>query len=193
LPADKDSFSNFEALAQKNKQLIQQIIEEKSVDISNPYDKELLKKLSDQYHSCLNEDHLNEAGEKPLLKVVKTLKNLYREKDAVLPTEMHSEQEALGDKPTFKFNGLTAATAFLHSRGAFGCIPNIQRNLTCSLLDIPALFGFDIEGDVAADPNQMVLWFSQPELGLPAKVRISLSTVHLNLTSPPGILRRGSS
>lgn len=151
LPADKDSFSNFEALAQKNKQTIQQIIEEKSVDLSNPYDKELLKKLSDQYHSCLNEDYLNDIGEKPLLKVVKTLKKLYREKDPLLPANLHAGQETLREDPKFKFNGLTAATAFLHSR------------------DIAALFNFDIEGDVAADPNHMVLWFSQPELGLPSK------------------------
>jgi endothelin-converting enzyme len=117
LPADKDSFSNFEALAQKNKQTIQQIIEEKSVDLSNPYDKELLKKLSDQYHSCLNEDYLNDIGEKPLLKVVKTLKKLYREKDPLLPANLHAGQETLREDPKFKFNGLTAATAFLHSRG----------------------------------------------------------------------------
>lgn len=31
------------------------------------------------------------------------------------------------------------------------------------------MFGFDIEGDVGDDPNHMVLWFNQPELGLPSK------------------------
>lgn len=35
---------------------------------------------------------------------------------------------------------------------------------------IPALFGFGVEGDSAFDPNLMILWFQQPNLGLPSKV-----------------------
>ncbi|KAH9997253.1 hypothetical protein BJV77DRAFT_1065321 [Russula vinacea] len=47
--------------------------------------------------------------------------------------------------------GLTASLAFLHSKG------------------IPALFEFGVEGDSAFDPNLMILWFQQPNLGLPSK------------------------
>ncbi|KAG1748986.1 Metalloprotease [Suillus paluster] len=47
--------------------------------------------------------------------------------------------------------GLSNALGFLHSRG------------------VDALFEFSIEGDSGADPNNMILWFSQPSLGLPSK------------------------
>ena len=36
---------------------------------------------------------------------------------------------------------------------------------------IGGLFEFEIDGDVGTDPNAMTLWFNQPELGLPSKVR----------------------
>ena len=39
-----------------------------------------------------------------------------------------------------------------------------------ALIGIDALFSFIVEGDVGVDPNHMVLWFNQPELGLPSKV-----------------------
>lgn len=35
--------------------------------------------------------------------------------------------------------------------------------------DIPALFRFDIDGDIGSDPNALTLWFGQPDLGLPSK------------------------
>ena len=38
---------------------------------------------------------------------------------------------------------------------------------------IDGLFEIDIDGDVGNDPNLMTLWFSQPSLGLPAKVSTS--------------------
>ncbi|KAE9406755.1 zincin [Gymnopus androsaceus JB14] len=50
-----------------------------------------------------------------------------------------------------KFKGLAAALAYMHSQG------------------LGALFSFDIEGDVGVDSDHMVLWFSQPSLGLPSK------------------------
>ena len=37
-------------------------------------------------------------------------------------------------------------------------------------IGIDGLFSIDIDGDVGKDPNFMTLWFSQPSLGLPAKV-----------------------
>lgn len=36
-------------------------------------------------------------------------------------------------------------------------------------IDIGALFGFDLDGDIGVDPDKMTLWFWQPELGLPSK------------------------
>jgi predicted metalloendopeptidase len=42
-------------------------------------------------------------------------------------------------------------------------------------LGVGALFGFDIEGDVGLDPKNMVLWFSQPSLGLPSKVGLPMN------------------
>ena len=39
---------------------------------------------------------------------------------------------------------------------------------------ITALFDTDIEGDAGRDPNDMTLWFSQPSLGLPAKVSLPI-------------------
>ncbi|KAG1835663.1 Metalloprotease [Suillus variegatus] len=47
--------------------------------------------------------------------------------------------------------GLSNALGYLHSRG------------------VDALFEFSVEGDSGADPNNMILWFSQPSLGLPSK------------------------
>ncbi|KAL0578146.1 hypothetical protein V5O48_003851 [Marasmius crinis-equi] len=146
LPADKGSFGNFEQLAQDNGHVIQSILERaeaSSTAASSSHDKEILKKLSGLYNSCLKEDRLDEIGQKPLLDFLHNLKDLYRGKT----TEISSTR----DEGKVKKDGLTAAIAFLHSRG------------------IGALFGFDIEGDVGVDPNHMVLWFNQPELGLPSK------------------------
>lgn len=36
---------------------------------------------------------------------------------------------------------------------------------------VDALFNFYVEGDAGVDPNAMTLWFTQPTLGLPSKVR----------------------
>jgi endothelin-converting enzyme len=138
-PADKGTFGTFEALSQQNKQLIQQILESESLNPSflTPQDDEILHKLRDFYTSCLNEDQLNDIGPAPLLDFVKNIRRLFRDKSET-------------DNGT-KGSGLTAAVAFLHSRG------------------VPALFSFDVEGDVGDDPNNMVLWFNQPSLGLPSK------------------------
>ncbi|PFH50075.1 hypothetical protein AMATHDRAFT_75830 [Amanita thiersii Skay4041] len=139
LPADKGSFGNFEALSQQNKQLIQRLLETESDLLPTDADSEdgkILKKLRDFYSSCKKEDQLNDIGAAPLEDVVKTIRRLYRTRESELDDQNRE--------------GLTAAVAFLHSRG------------------IPALFNLDIEGDVGDDPNHMVLWFSQPSLGLPS-------------------------
>ncbi|PPR08078.1 hypothetical protein CVT24_010539 [Panaeolus cyanescens] len=138
LPADKSSFGQFEALAQGNIRVIQSFLESKTK--VGGVDDAILDKLRDFYSSCMDEKTLDEIGSTPLLHVVKTIRNLYRSED--------TDISSASDK---RVDGLTAAIAFLHSRG------------------IGALFAFDVEGDVGVDPNHMVLWFNQPELTLPSK------------------------
>ncbi|KAJ7582636.1 Metalloprotease [Mycena floridula] len=142
LPADKGDFGQFAALDQQNKQVIQHILESESSTSSftTSYDEQILLKLRNFYHSCLNEDKLAEVGSQPLVHLIRTVRNLYN--------GTNKETSPLDDE---KSSGLTAAVAFLHSRG------------------VDALFSFNIEGDIGVDPNSMVLWFSQPGLGLPSK------------------------
>ncbi|KAH9484148.1 Endothelin-converting enzyme-like protein [Psilocybe cubensis] len=140
LPPDKPSFGKFEALAQENKQIIRTILES-STSVS-PLDDQILTKLRDFYSSCMDEDKLDEIGTAPLRHLVDTLRKLYRGNDTDITA---------ADAGAINVKGLTAALAFIHSRG------------------IEGLFSFDIEGDVGVDPNHMVLWFNQPGLGLPSK------------------------
>ncbi|EKM82802.1 hypothetical protein AGABI1DRAFT_68768 [Agaricus bisporus var. burnettii JB137-S8] len=143
LPADKSSFGNFEALALQNKQVIQRFLEPShgSLALLDSYDQETLRKLRDMYSSCLNEETLDKDGNAPLVHIVKSIRSFFREEDTFVDATKHKK----------KSKGLTAALAFIHSRG------------------IGSLFSFNIEGDVGTDPNHMVLWFSQPEFGLPSK------------------------
>lgn len=101
----------------------------------------------------MNEDLLDERGEAPLKEIVQVVRDLYRsdywKKRGKGIAEPESKQ-----MPQY---GLTAAIAFLHSRGIGG------------------LFNFDIDGDVGVDPNFMTLWFYQPDLGLPSKVSCLLA------------------
>jgi len=144
LPVEKDSFSNFEALYQKNTQLLQRVLQTDPRTIADPADQGMLRKLNNHYSACLDEQHLNDVGEKPLRQFVRKLKQLFREEDTDISTSG-------GAQATFRFRGLTAALAFLHSRG------------------VPGLFSFDIDGDVGVDSSSMTLWFSQSSLGLPSK------------------------
>jgi len=113
LPADKSTFGVFEALSQENKQVIRQILESKSSlsSFKTSYDEELLRKLRDFYSSCLGESELNDIGASPLVKFVKTIRRLYRSKD--------KESLLKGD---VKVGGLTAAVAYLHSKGISHCL-----------------------------------------------------------------------
>ncbi|KAJ7074256.1 hypothetical protein C8F01DRAFT_1272809 [Mycena amicta] len=143
LPADKGSFGQFEALATENKRVVQHFLETPSATSSftTSADEQLLQKLRGFYNSCLNEDRLDEIGSEPLVRFVKTVKKLFRREGLEVSATEESDD----------LSGLTAALAFLHSRG------------------VPALFSIDIEGDVGVDPNFMSLWFDQGSLGLPAK------------------------
>ncbi|KAF9532319.1 hypothetical protein CPB83DRAFT_847643 [Crepidotus variabilis] len=151
LPADKSSFGQFEHLAQQNKQVIQKILESNYSAASTDYDKEIFAKLKDFYTSCLDEKRLDEIGQLPLIEFVNTVRKLYsgKSRDTKKPDDEEGDDE--DDEKKRKKDGLTAALAFLHSRG------------------IGALFNFDIEGDVGVDPNHMALWFSQPDFVLPSK------------------------
>ncbi|KAF7359341.1 Endothelin-converting enzyme 1 [Mycena sanguinolenta] len=143
LPADKGSFGQFEALSQDNKRVIQHFLETPSATsaFTTSDDDILLQKLRNFYSSCLNENRLDEIGTEPLIHFVKTLQRLFRGQGL----------EVKDEKITLTVKGLTAAMAFLHSRG------------------VDALFSFSVEGDVGVDPNYMALWFDQASLGLPAK------------------------
>ncbi|KAF9820117.1 hypothetical protein IEO21_01550 [Rhodonia placenta] len=147
IPSDKGAFGNFEALAQENRRVLQQILSSESSysvsTASTSYDQQILKKLREFYNSCMDESKLAELGTEPLASVTSRVRRLLKGETTVVDTtvkEKHSNK-----------NGLTAAIAYLHSRG------------------IDGLFSVDIEGDVGADPNFMTFWFSQPELGLPSK------------------------
>jgi len=106
LPGDKASYGNFERLAQQNQEVIRTILET-DTSPADSYDKALLKKLREFYTSCHNENELDQVGTAPLKQFVKTVRNLYQGKSVEI-----SEDDA-GDKA----KGLTAAIAFLHSRG----------------------------------------------------------------------------
>ncbi|EKM55471.1 uncharacterized protein PHACADRAFT_256119 [Phanerochaete carnosa HHB-10118-sp] len=172
IPSDKGIYGNFEALAQQNKRLIQQILSQDSSstfstvalidDHEDPYDAQILKKLRGLYSSCMNEDLLEARGQEPLLHVIRNLRKLFSGdsisiegilEERFIADDVHSKYDGENDgrgKEKEK-QGLTAALSYLHSTGIGG------------------LFDTDIEGDVGDDPNSMVLWFSQPKLGLPSK------------------------
>jgi len=118
LPGDKASYGNFERLAQQNQEVIRAILETETSP-SDSYDKALLKKLREFYTSCHNENELDQIGTGPLRHFVKTVRNLYQGKSLEI-----SEEDA-GDKA----KGLTAAVAFLHSRGQ--CILRERSFVNC--------------------------------------------------------------
>ncbi|KAI0727183.1 metalloprotease [Fomitopsis betulina] len=147
IPSDKGVFGNFEALAQQNRRVLQDILtsdEYASPSLTTSYDEQLMKKLRGLYASCMDEDHLNKLGTDPLDEVTNKIRKLLYRETTIVDAEAVKVQEK-------HITGLTAAIAYLHSRGVGG------------------LFSAEIEGDVGNDPNFMTLWFSQPELGLPSK------------------------
>ncbi|KAI0818519.1 metalloprotease [Irpex lacteus] len=152
IPSDQGRFGSFSALAQQNRRLIQQILSQDSssvysaaalVDgVEDPYDTAVLKKLRGFYASCMDEDLLDARGTDPLLHIIRNVRKLFDGEETDISAQDDKEKQR---------RGLTAAVAYLHTRG------------------ITALFDTDIEGDAGKDPNDMTLWFSQPSLGLPAK------------------------
>ncbi|KIO34187.1 hypothetical protein M407DRAFT_17094 [Tulasnella calospora MUT 4182] len=156
LPAAKASFSQFQKLAQNNVQIIKEIITRDPTPETSPADAASLKKLKDLYQSCMNEATLEEIGHEPLLNMTRELRKAIR---GQVWNKANDEEplKPLGEKVGKV--GLTAATAYLHSRGISG------------------LFGMYIDGDAAVDPDFMTLQFTQDGLGLPAKEYYEESSV----------------
>ncbi|KIP08159.1 hypothetical protein PHLGIDRAFT_104734 [Phlebiopsis gigantea 11061_1 CR5-6] len=159
IPSDKGKYGNFDVLAQQNKRIIQQILSDDSSsvyeDVTNaaeqadPYDTLLLKKLRSMYNSCMDEDLLDARAQEPLLHIIRTVRNLFSGETTSIESVPNAKRDDEDKEKQRK--GLTAALAYLHSRGVDG------------------LFATMIDGDAGDDPNFMTLWFSQPNLGLPSK------------------------
>ena len=168
IPSDKGRFGNFDALSQQNRRLIQQILSQDSSSLystagliegtEDPYDTAILKKLRGFYASCMDEDLLDARGTDPLLHIVRNVRRLFE-----------GEGSAQDDKQKQR-KGLTAAVAYLHTKGLYHSLTHRYHYSRIFMTGITALFDTDIEGDAGRDPNDMTLWFSQPSLGLPAKV-----------------------
>lgn len=176
IPSDKGSFGNFEALSQENKRVIQQILSEDSSSVyasagvvddhEDPYDTLVLEKLRGLYQSCMNEDLLDARGPDPLVRVIRNVRRLFNDKGSAM-SDKHIEISVPSN--TEEPKGLTAALAYLHSRGWCTRI-SVDAETDVDAAGIEGLFEIEIDGDVGEDPNLMTLWFSQPSLGLPAKV-----------------------
>jgi len=80
-------------------------------------DDEVLLKLRNFYASCLDEHRLDEIGTEPLLHMAKTVRRLYKGNDTDI-----SRTQGNNDK----VKGLTAAVAFLHSRGIFVILTSLM-------------------------------------------------------------------
>lgn len=81
------------------------------------YDKKTLKKVQDLYQQCLNENKLDEIGEKPLLDVVRVVRGLYNGSTSIEPHLMMQQNGVQSPLVQSTSTGLTAALAYLHSRG----------------------------------------------------------------------------
>jgi endothelin-converting enzyme len=109
----------------------------------------------------MDESTLDQLGEGPLKDFVVEVKRFYRGESNGIADRNGDDKER---------EGLTAALAFLHSRGDKYLREPVSPCPLTSHTGIPALFEFGVEGDSALDPNSMILWFQQPTLGLPSKV-----------------------
>jgi len=102
----------FETLFEDNKQIVRRILEGNqttSDELLDSYDDALLKKMRDMYNSCMDEGLLDQIGESPLKQIVHNIKRLFRNQVADGFSNKHFND---------KRNGLTAALAYLHARGA---------------------------------------------------------------------------
>ena len=111
-----------------------------------------------------------EKGEKEERKKKrKEEKKQRKEKEKEEKKEKKGQKKMLKEAERAKREGLTAALAFMHSRGMSKHSLKSSLVFTKYIAGIPALFQFDIDGDIGDDPNALTLWFGQPDLGLPSK------------------------
>lgn len=126
IPSDKGSFGNFEALAQQNQRLIQQILSEDSSSVytsaafiddhEDPYDTLLLDKLRALYGSCMNEDLLDARGTEPLLNIIRHLRSMFNGERPIVSSEDDDDTRYMDSEEWDRIR-LTSALASLHSRG----------------------------------------------------------------------------
>jgi endothelin-converting enzyme len=76
------------------------------------WDNSTLIMVQDLYKECLNESKLDEVGQKPLLDQIRVVRGLYNGSTSIEPHLVMGE--ATLDSA---LKGLTAALAYLHSRG----------------------------------------------------------------------------
>ena len=116
LPSDKGRFGTFDALSQQNQQIIQKILESNSsvsaLSHMSTADDEILRKLRGLYSSCMDEKILDSVGTEPLLRLVRIVRRLYRGESTDISGILKNGEGKKENK-----HGLTAALAFLHSRG----------------------------------------------------------------------------
>ena len=182
IPPGKASFSVMADIADRNRRVIQRVLErdpESEKDRSEA-DGDNLAHLRAFWTSCNDEAALDKVGSEPLYAIADEAIKLWRGGDAAsgsaddddeaewlmqadgtpYEAESHHHKKHKKDKnhhphgrwdPQTKRTRLTNALAYLHSRG------------------VGALFDTAGEGDVGADPKDVVLWLSQSGLGLPSK------------------------
>jgi endothelin-converting enzyme len=168
IPGDKGAINSFSVLSEQNAQVILKLLEGDSSIQDDSWDDQLLRKIHIMFTSCMDEARLDYLGQEPLQKFVNTIRKLYRGK-----TNAHLMNPR---------QGLSNALGYLHSRGKNRLFSLILPVYSCRELGVDALFEFSIEGDAGADPNNMILWFSQPSLGLPSKVS-SLILIFFNASN----------
>ncbi|TFY55841.1 hypothetical protein EVJ58_g7996 [Rhodofomes roseus] len=80
IPSDKGVYGNFEALAQQNRRVLQEILTSDAYvspsTLTTSHDEQLMKKLRGLYASCMDEDKLDELGSEPLATVTYKIRRL---------------------------------------------------------------------------------------------------------------------
>ena len=112
LPSDKGRFGSFNLLFQENQQIVKDILNSDGpisvTSLKESADQQLLVELRNLYYSCMDESTLDQLGEGPLKDFVGRVKKLYRGEPTGTADTNDDDKER---------DGLTAALAFLHSRG----------------------------------------------------------------------------
>lgn len=143
IPPGKGRYGSFDRLSEENKRIIRRILNPPSAIVessSDAADEVTLRKLRDLYSSCTNEDYLNELGLQPLLSEVNEIRSLFRTDawgEAIV--EGQKVMNPLRTKRPSK-HGLTAAIAYMHSRG----IRTLKKYLHMSLTPSRAWWPFQL-------------------------------------------------